>query len=274
METPVTYAIDKPKRWDVPYDPAMTMQDLERLLSSPPFKEMDPDRFPEQTPLPYILLNDTRLINLQAGEVIYKQGDYENSAFLVLEGEATSVLHPGLDTELLGRREKKTKTLIHSFSQLFSRPSSPETRCLATYQKQRSSVNVHQDAAGNARSFLKDFPGILNNHQAASLKSGDFFGEIAALNRAPWPHTVVAASNKTQLLEIRWQGLRELMRGDAQLKRQVDTTYRTDSLTPFLPIGRDFSKPRNRSFGKHCGSHRDDYIWRLRLVRTISAPLA
>ena len=48
---------------------------------------------------------------------------------------------------------------------------------------------------------------------------GDVFGEIAALSRMPRTSTIFAASDEAELLEIRWQGLRDLMRSDEQMRQ-------------------------------------------------------
>jgi Fe-S-cluster-containing dehydrogenase component/CRP-like cAMP-binding protein len=65
------------------------------------------------------------------------------------------------------------------------------------------------------------------------------FGEIAALGRTPRTATVIA-DGRTQLLEIRWQGLREIRRYAPEWKARLDQLYRERSLdkhlraTPFL----------------------------------------
>ena len=59
------------------------------------------------------------------------------------------------------------------------------------------------------------------------------FGELAALTRSPRTATVFAEKEAT-LLEIRWQGLRDLMRRTDALRRHVEQLYRQNSLLVHL----------------------------------------
>lgn len=67
--TEETTSIRRPQRWDVPYwrenaDAAaseMTSAEVEELLATHPFKEMEPSRFPASTPLREILRHDARI---------------------------------------------------------------------------------------------------------------------------------------------------------------------------------------------------------------------
>ena len=70
------------------------------------------------------------------------------------------------------------------------------------------------------------------------------FGELAALGRTPRAATVIC-SEDAELLEIRWQGLRELRRFDAGWKRQIDQNYRNNALQAHLqdtPLFKDLDK--------------------------------
>jgi Fe-S-cluster-containing dehydrogenase component/CRP-like cAMP-binding protein len=86
---------------------------------------------------------------------------------------------------------------------------------------------------GQPRIFLQDIPGVLDSDQTALLQSGEMFGEIAALGRTPRTSTVVADSD-AQILEIRWQGLREIRRYSPEWKQQIDQRYRERSLLRHL----------------------------------------
>ena len=43
--------IHRPQRWDVPLDPDMTDADVDRILTCPPFNQIDAARFPAALPL-------------------------------------------------------------------------------------------------------------------------------------------------------------------------------------------------------------------------------
>src|ERR1041384_6467831 len=82
-----TLLVSRPQRWDSPFGPDMTDADADRLLARPEIAAIDAKRFPSHTPLREILLNDTRLVRFKPGDLIVREGDYGNSAFLVLSGK-------------------------------------------------------------------------------------------------------------------------------------------------------------------------------------------
>ena len=91
---------------------------------------------------------------------------------------------------------------------------------------------------------------VLTAFGPVKLKEGDFFGEIAALSRSPRTATIFAVGDKTELLEIRWQGLRDLLRFDDRLRQHIDRIYRERTLAthlraiPMAPVG--FQRRRSR----------------------------
>ncbi len=48
-------AIQRPRRWDIPYSEEMMDADVDRVLSVPPFSELDPKRFRGQVTLDGII---------------------------------------------------------------------------------------------------------------------------------------------------------------------------------------------------------------------------
>ena len=61
------------------------------------------------------------------------------------------------------------------------------------------------------------------------MNEGEIFGEISALMRSPRSATVVANS-PMKLLEIRWQGFRELMKRNQPIRKHIEKIYRENSL--------------------------------------------
>ena len=106
----------------------------------------------------------------------------------------------------------------------------PEVRDTDRYQK----VRTHSRASGTqTRIYLQDAPAVLDQHRTVTLPAGQIFGELAALGRVPRSATVLAAT-EARLLEIRWQGLRELRRYDPGWKRHIDENYRRNALHAVL----------------------------------------
>src|SRR5690349_11370814 len=104
--------LDRPQRWDAAFDPEMTDVNVERLLKTPPFSQMNPENFPKRASLRDILKHDTRVRSFKRGEIIVREGDYGTSAFLVMTGKVRVVLGPELPPAMLGRRVSQRKSLF------------------------------------------------------------------------------------------------------------------------------------------------------------------
>src|SRR5262245_58183178 len=225
--------VERPQRWDSAFDAAMTEADVDRLLAIPPFRNMSPEKFPKRTPLREILLNDTSIRRYRKGEIIVRQGDYGTSAFLVLSGTARVVLSPDLPLSLLGRQAPVKKGVLRTLAQLWSHRRPPESFSRARL-RQDAGVGARQYGNQEVRGFLQDLPRVLDRHRTGEMVAGDFFGQIAALSRMPRTSTIFVESEAAELLEIRWQGLRDLMRYDDQLQQHITKIYRARALASYL----------------------------------------
>ena len=78
MNSPVK--LDKPQRWDTPFDERMDDRVVTKLLAIEPFSSMDNDAFNPSVPLLGILKNDCRLHRFQDGEIVIREGDYMAAA--------------------------------------------------------------------------------------------------------------------------------------------------------------------------------------------------
>ena len=76
----------RPQRWSTPFGSEMTDDDVEALLKRPDIAAIEADNFPKHTPLAGVLRNDTRISQFRAGDIVVREGDYGNSAFLVMSG--------------------------------------------------------------------------------------------------------------------------------------------------------------------------------------------
>lgn len=236
-------AISRPQRWDEPFGEPMRDDEVDRLLAIDPFAAIDAASFPASLPLREILRNDARLVHYAPGDIIVREGDYGHSAFLILSGQVRVVL-AGLSPEQLGRKEPELIGWLAAMARSLTRPSLPEVRdALPTefgaagsfFSAPRGSslTTTEPDAHGEPRIFLQDVPRVLEETNTVVLESGEMFGELAALTRSPRSATVFA-EGESLLLEIRWQGLRDLMRRTDSLRLHVEKLYRQNSLLVHL----------------------------------------
>ena len=223
--------ISRPQRWDVPFGANMSSADVQRLRAIDPFQRMEPTAFLPTCPLDGILLNDTRIVKLQRGDIVVREGDYGNSAFFVLEGNVRVALS-SLPQEALGHQETKQINLFQAVARLFRQPAYPEVR--KYNDKDRSKLIGTRMDGETTRIFLQDVPGILNEHRTLEIGPGEFFGELAALSRTARTATVFVDSDEAVLLEIRWQGLREMMKRDKSIEKHIHELYRSNSLSTHL----------------------------------------
>lgn len=228
----------RPQRWDKPFGSEMTDADVERLLGVPEIQAIEADKFPSGISLKGILRNDVRIMRYKVGDIVIREADYGNSAFLVLNGSLRVVLAPGLPGEMLGRREIKKKNIWQALKQLWNQKKTPEFRNIQNYNNKSG---IRESAVlGSSHVFLQDVPAVLDSNKTAVLEGGALFGELAALGRTPRTATIFAEKD-SELLEIRWQGLRELRKYDEGWRRLIDQRYRQNALKAHLGATSIFS---------------------------------
>ena len=229
----VEVAVTRPQRWDVPFGDAMTEAGVDELLKIEPFRSIDASRFPPALPLRGILKNDARVSSYEDGDIVVREGDYGNSAFLVLQGQVSVVLE-GLDPAALGRPARERRGALKSLFRLWRNPPLPEVR--HQFSPDGNSVTSDRRPVADlaqTRVFLQDVPRILEGARSVELQAGEIFGELAALTRSPRSATVLA-NGEALLLEIRWQGLRDIMRRTDALREHIEQLYRQNSLRVHL----------------------------------------
>jgi Fe-S-cluster-containing dehydrogenase component/CRP-like cAMP-binding protein len=225
-------AVPRPQRWDVPFGEHMSDDDVDDLLRIEPFRSIDAGAFPPAVPLRGILRGDTRILHFEPGDIIVREGDYGSSAFLVLTGNVRVVLER-LDPQLLGRGEPRRLGWRDALSQLWKNARWPEVRRAVGTPDVKERETGLREENGTTRVFLQDVPRLLEHAGTVLLGKGELFGELAALTRTPRTATVIADGAAT-LLEIRWQGLRDLMRRTPAIRQHVGQLYRDNSLRVHL----------------------------------------
>ncbi len=221
----------RPQRWDQPFCDSTVPMDVRALLEQPLFAGMNPDDFPKQIPLEGILRNDARVVDFEDGDIIIREGDYGSSAFLILSGNVGVVLKT-LPSRLLGRPERRQRSLVESIREWWNRSPVAESR-QPNNTGSSQEVSSRRGRDGQVRVYLQDIPRILAPTDIESMKAGELFGEMAALTRSPRSATVIS-QGRCRLLEIRWQGLRELMKYSPQLRQYTAQQYREHSLKVHL----------------------------------------
>lgn len=225
MERTQAIPVQRPSRWDEPLDASMTDADVAWLRTRGPFNLMDQSSFPRATPLQGILRHDCRLHRVEPGEVIVREGDYGNSAFLLITGNVR-VMVDSLTDQQLGRQPPQAIGWMEALRRFWRRSPHPETR-----SPDQISINLCEGGHQSLRNvddrpaiFLQDIEGIFRDQETVSLGPGELFGEVSAMYRSPRTATVIAET-EAALVEIRWQGLR-ILRRDRKFADTLHQHYR------------------------------------------------
>jgi Fe-S-cluster-containing dehydrogenase component/CRP-like cAMP-binding protein len=245
-EAPV---LQRPKRWDKPFDPEMSEEFVTELLARPEFSSIDATRFPSVAPLRGILRNDCRISVYRPGELLVREGDYGNSAFLVLSGTLRAVLPPGLPQRVLGRTEEQKRDWKELLLEPFRRSRVPEARDTQLYAassalsggtvESRVSLLEVEDAAElfgpgvGAKAGDNRVPPLVPAFKTAILPPGSLFGEVAALGRVQRTASVYAET-ECRVLEMRWQALRDIKNRDETWRQNIEQGYRGSQLQHHL----------------------------------------
>lgn len=241
--------MQRPRRWDAPFDASMSDADVEGLLARPEFAALDAGRFPAAAPLRGILKNDCRFAVYQPGDIVVRDGDYGNSAFLVISGMVRVVLPPGLPRDMLGRTAERKRGWLSALAELLRQRPIPEVRDTAQYETSLA----RKGKGGDQRTSLLDVPGraalfgagvdptpakgrippLAAPFETALLPPGHLFGEIAALGRVQRTATIYAET-EIRVLEMRWQALRDIKNRDDMWRNRIEQGYRQNQLRRHL----------------------------------------
>jgi Fe-S-cluster-containing dehydrogenase component/CRP-like cAMP-binding protein len=212
----ITYTTG-PKRWGNSFNDAdgLSEQEIDTVLQTPLLAQVDSTKFSEKLSLRGIIKHDSRIREFENKQVICGKGDYDSAAYIILSGEV-GILSEDVKSDVQATADKhRKKTFLQKLTQIWNTNKYPEVRDIG------------------ARNTPNDIPCIFIDDPGSKqivLGVGELVGEIAALARSQRTATLYSVG-KTRLLEIRWQGLRDLMMRDNGLKDFVLQRYRERSLS-------------------------------------------
>lgn len=229
--------VQRPDRWDHPLSDEMSDERVLWLMHRSPFRDMNAELFSRSTPLEDILRNDTRLHSYQAGDLVFREGQYGGSAYLVLDGSIRIALSQLLlDDDSRSKKNNWMRLWEKLPKQLLRRGQKQSRRAARMPSKvtrDTKPVSTSSRGVGNAtRIFLQDVPGVLDEHATSEIGVGELFGEMSAVTRSPREYTAFAEGS-AQVLEVRWQGLK-LLKQDPAFRSLLDERYRGGVLKTHL----------------------------------------
>lgn len=81
---------------------------------------------------------------------------------------------------------------------------------------------------------LSDVDEFINSYPTFPIEAPDMFGELAALARSPRGATIFTASDEVEVVELRWQGLRDIRQWSDSFGKWIGEVYRERGLIAHL----------------------------------------
>lgn len=256
-------ATRRPQRWDEPFGgEPLAEDDLARVLALPAFAGVGADQFPSSLPLHGILANDARIRVYSRGDIIVREGDYGNSVFFIIKGAVRGAADSNAEAFLNLRRKIKKRSMWDALAQIWRNARVPERRTAVTALQSQSGtsnqmimtvkyVGRNRRRNGSEKGYhgperrhyrsvdatltsVGNYDQFVESQQTFRLDGPQMFGEIAALARSPRTVSIIADEDETELLELRWQGLRDIRRWSDPFRDQIDRLYHERSLALHL----------------------------------------
>jgi len=187
-----------------------------------------------------ILDEHAEVYHYRSGDLVFGEGDYGDSAMVVLSGAVRIVTEkPGEGLSPLERghpvvpQQGFAERIRERFWQLFRSPPDREVRLAELVEQSSRLADLGEDER-ETPILLQDIPLVLDRHRTVRLGPGELFGELSALGRIARTASVFAEEERTRLLRIRWQGLSKLHKQDSQFREMLDEIYRQRSLRVHL----------------------------------------
>ena len=156
-------------------------------------------------PLEEILQLDARIVEYQRSDIILRKGDYGGSVLIPIEGSVRVNLEESCEKYFARKRESRKRSWLSALGQLFRKSSPIELLDSGSYAASGYSSKV-------ATPRLEvDLDQYVEENLTRKISAGEICGEIAVLRRSPRTASIFAETD-CRLLEIRWQGFREILK--------------------------------------------------------------
>jgi Fe-S-cluster-containing dehydrogenase component/CRP-like cAMP-binding protein len=227
----------------------MSDGDIDRVLALPALSDVDTNGFPPDLPLRGIIANDARIRRFVRGDIIFRRNDYSNSVFILIGGSVRGTSDNRAEEAITPRRPVRQRSLFGALGQLWRNSRIPEFRTSVRYAGQpdidRKGVRAaaHRGAGASDADVvtrIEDPDEVIGRYPTFTLAAPSTFGEIAALSRMPRTATIFADS-AVEVVELRWQGLRDIRRWSDRFRQQIDELYRQRGLLAHLRAAPVFS---------------------------------
>ncbi len=184
----------------------------------------------ELQPLLSILLHHASIRVMEKSAVVVRQNEHAGSAYLLLAGQACALQ---VKEKALFRQRPEQHPWYRRLKQNLFPCQWVERRDTRRYDAaQQVTVSQGRD------SYLR-IPDLAEAREPDTpepkpLEAGELFGAVAALQHSPHYRTIVVTSEQATLLEVRWQGVRQLARFDRGFRQFLDQQYRRHRLPALL----------------------------------------
>jgi len=205
------------------------------ILSITPFYDINHEDFPANTSLHEILNKHSTIKHFRRGDLIIREGDYGDSVYCILDGTVSRIIYPGLPESILGHKQRKKKRRFREIN-----INSGLERRKDNSNNKHNPITLRLNDEDQTTQYIEDLDAILAKHETKNLGCGEIFGEIGVLSRRPRSISIIAYAD-VMLLELSWQGLRELRKWSPDFRNYIDLRYRERSLLSHL-LENDFFK--------------------------------
>ncbi len=216
--------IEHSEKWEV------NEQIVQFLLEKTILKNANPNNFPEPFTLDKILSTNCRIRKFRRGEIIMEKGQLTTSVYFIKTGDFVNIIDDSksnlLDT--LGEEEDLSEfslmdnpLVLQAMEAISSINNAQEVRFeIADERKSFKTLRTENKKLPFLDILLKD-KGVTKK----PIRPGQILGEVAAITRSVRATTVVALS-PGEVIEMRWQGLRQIILRDLVIYDNIMQSYK------------------------------------------------